>query len=160
MYLNEDMNYEVMLRLDYDSALQFCQSNSTIQKICQSPQFWQDKIPYDENYIFIKQYTNNIIHDLENKRLAGLHIEHFPSIEYMLPKRILSLIQNDTIVNNTNNMISIYNSNNQWIVQYNEKHPYYQFNQIYPVTLNEVTNILMNAYYYSYNNDIELNFTD
>ena len=160
MYLNMDMNYEIMLRLDYDSTLQFCQSDSTIQKICQSPQFWQDKIPYDENYELIKEYTNNTIDDLENKRVSGVHIENFPDIEYMLPKRILSLIRNDTIVNNTNNMISIYILNSQWMIQYNEKHPYYQFNETYSATLNEVTNILMNAYYYSYNTNIEFNFTD
>ena len=61
--------------------------NQTIVKIC-NPKFWHEKIQYDDQFIDIKDTVNRWIARLKDSREIML-IENMPSIELILPKRIL-----------------------------------------------------------------------
>lgn len=168
MYLTtiSELNYEIMLKLDYDATLIFCQVNHTIADICKNPQFWHQKIPYDSHYTEIKHETKESINALKDKRVYGMHIEKFPSIEFILPKRLLDLIEMhhlifDTQKQYTDKMITIVYYDG-WYVKYsaNDDKDYNVFVE-YEVNLKEVEYVLMNVYYYIFNNiDIEINYTD
>lgn len=164
MYLTNiaDLNYEIMLRLDYQATLQYCMVNQTIVKIC-NPKFWHEKIQYDDQFIDIKDTVIRWIARLKDSREIML-IENMPSIELILPKRILLDIpkrENDNIQRITTKLISIY-FNHEWYIRYSEtNNDDYNLLVEYPLTVDEVNYILMNVFYYIYNNvDIDIAITD
>ena len=69
MYLTyiDELNHEIMLRLDYTSTLKFCQTNKMFN-LCSDLQFWQDKILYDDHYLEIKNNTLQAIDHLKKGR--------------------------------------------------------------------------------------------
>lgn len=163
MYLTniEELNHEIMLRLDYKATMQFCQTNSMFN-LCHDVQFWEDKIPYDDHYVEIKSKTLQTIDGLKKGIGISIKPEKIP-IRYLLPERIfLRIVKDleeleleDPDVNHVK-YINLFYYNGIWYVKYIEEHNFYPFRFDYRSDIDEVTSILMKSYYYHYNGVITI----
>ncbi len=143
----DELNHEIMLRLDYKSTLQFCQTNSFFNK-CYDVKFWEDKIYYDDHYLDIKNSVYQTIDNIERldkmNIQSGISIKHFPPIQYILPTAIVMNINTDIEdLDLDAGYINIFTYHDIWFIKY------YDFK--YAVNREEIKMILIKSYYYHYN---------
>ena len=162
MYLTyiDELNHEIMLRLDYTSTLKFCQTNKMFN-LCNDLQFWQDKIIYDDHYLEIK---NNTLQAIDHLKEGAIRIDVSKTpIKYILPSRIVNQIKEDLEEldiekPDINKLIIIYLFlyNHVWYVKYIDLHNGIPFRFDYESTIEEINTILMKSYYYHYNTGMKI----